>query len=62
MVKYRFIFLALWVALSVLYFFTLKHDSAPEWALDLEVLLSGGIFLILLNQAMDKLDQFFDKL
>jgi hypothetical protein len=49
MTKQRFVFLIMWALISVLFFFVLEKDGAPEWAKDIEVLFGCGVFLILLN-------------
>ena len=45
-----------WLVNCGIFYFAMKKDGAPDWALDLGMLIAVGISLILMNQ-----DNFFGK-
>ena len=57
MMKDKLLTTFFWVIASVMMYFIMVKDLAPEWAKDIEVLLGFGIFLLLLNAVFDEIDK-----
>ena len=57
MMKDKLLTTFFWVIASVMMYFIMVKDLAPEWAKDIEVLLGIGIFLLLLNAVFDEIDK-----
>ena len=47
----------LWIVNSILFYFVIKKQEAPDWALDIVIFISLGFLLILLNQAIAQTDK-----
>jgi predicted membrane channel-forming protein YqfA (hemolysin III family) len=55
--KSHAIFIILWILNSILFYFVIKKQEAPNWALDIVIFISLGFLLVLLNQAIAKTDK-----
>jgi hypothetical protein len=55
--KSHVIFIILWILNSILFYFVIKKQEAPNWALDIVIFISLGFLLVLLNQAIAQTDK-----
>jgi hypothetical protein len=55
--KSHAIFIILWILNSILFYFVIKKQEAPNWALDIVIFISLGFLLVLLNQAIAQTDK-----
>ena len=55
--KSHAIFIILWILNSILFYFVIKKQEAPNWALDIVIFISLGFLLVLLNQAIAQIDK-----
>jgi hypothetical protein len=55
--KSHAIFIILWILNSILFYFVIKKQEAPIWALDIVIFISLGFLLVLLNQAIAQTDK-----
>ena len=62
MVKQRLFTLAIWIVVSVISFFAMDKDGAPDWAKELELLVALGVFFILLDTLLDTFYSLIDEL
>ena len=47
----------LWIINSILFYFVLDKQGAPDWALDFLVFVSLGFLFVYLNQAIAQTDK-----
>jgi hypothetical protein len=47
----------LWIVNSILFYFVLDKQGAPDWALDFLVFVSLGFLFVYLNQAIAQIDK-----
>lgn len=57
MVKQRLFTLAIWIVVSVISFFAMDKDGAPDWAKELVLLVALGVFFILLDTFYSLIDE-----
>jgi len=60
MIKQRIFSIVIWLVVSVISFFAIDKDGAPDWAKEIQILFSLGIFLVMLDTLMEKLWNIVD--